>query len=135
MLSQSFTKKPFFNQQVADIFYSAGSGILANQRYLQRTFLHRQSGNLERMLGGRNFNVITSSGRVQLIINYISTIRFLDLKKTAMGKKKRNYVQIYNKVLYGFLYGRTYPALQYGLWENIRENYTGKLEAGLNSKV
>ena len=134
MLSETFAKKPFFNQQIADIFSTAGSGILENQRYLERTFLHRRSGALASMLGGNNFNVMASSARVQLIINYISTIRFLDLKKTASGGKKRNYVAIYNKVLFGFLYGRTYPALRYGLVENIKENYTGRLRAGLNAE-
>jgi hypothetical protein len=134
MLTDSFAKKPFFNDQVADIFYSAGAGILNKQRYLLRTFFSRRSGATERMLSGRNFNVMASSARVQLIINYISTIRFLDLKKTAKGGKKRNYVSIYNKILYGYLYGKTYPALRYGMVSNIKENYTGTLRAGLSAK-
>ena len=30
-------------------------------------------------------------------------IRFLDLKKTRSGKKKRNYTPIYNRYVYGYL--------------------------------
>jgi len=132
MISQQYAKKPFFNDRLVEILYGSAEGILKQQNYLARTFLVRRTGQLLSNTSGRNFSVISSSQRVNLIIDYISTIRFLDLKRTATGKTKRNYVQIYSKVLYGFLYSKTYPALRYGMAENIRGNFSGTLRAGLN---
>lgn len=134
MFTQQYSKMPFFNDRLVEILYGSGRDILQKQNYLARNFLVRRTGALLSNVGGDNFNVQASSQRANLIIDYISTIRFLDLKKTASGKKKRNYVQIYNKVLYGFLYGKTFPALRFRMSENIRENFAGTLRAGLNAK-
>lgn len=132
MISQQYVKKPFFNDRLVEILYGSAQGILKQQNYLARTFLVRRTGQLLSNTSGHNFSVISSSQRVNLVIDYISTIRFLDLKRSATGKVKRNYVQIYSKVLYGFLYSKTYPALRYGMAENIRDNISGTLRAGLN---
>jgi len=133
MISQQYTKKPFFNDRLSEILYGSAEDILSKQSYIAKTFLARRSGNLIRNLSGRNFNIISSTQRVNLLIDYVSTIRFLDLKKTSKGKLKRNYTPIYNKILYGFLYSKTYPALRYGMAENIRDNFVGTLRAGLNT--
>ena len=42
------------------------------------------------------------------MINYPGTIRFLDLKKANNGKKKRYYTPIYNRPLFGHIYGSGY---------------------------
>lgn len=48
------------------------------------------------------------SDQVHILLNYPATIRFLDLKKTKSGQKKRRYTPIYNRPLFGHLYGRGY---------------------------
>lgn len=50
----------------------------------------------------------TSSDQVRILLSYPATIRFLDLKKTKSGNKKRRYTAIYNRPLFGHLYGRGY---------------------------
>ena len=42
-------------------------------------------------------------GDMTLSLTYPLHIRFLDMKKAKSGKKKKNYVPIYNKYVYGYL--------------------------------
>ena len=52
--------------------------------------------------------ISASSNQVDILLDYPATIRFLDLKKTKTGAKKRRYTAIYNRPLFGLLYGRGY---------------------------
>lgn len=49
-----------------------------------------------------------TDNELRIELNYPATIRFLDLKKTKSGNKKRRYTAIYNRPLFGHLYGRGY---------------------------
>lgn len=64
----------------ADIFYTERSGRLAAS--FQKT---------PDITGGR------------VVLNYPKYIRFLDMKKTRLGRKKKVYAPIYNRLVYGYL--------------------------------
>lgn len=67
---------------------------------------------------------------VQIQLSYPATIRFLDLKKTKSGNKKRRYTAIYNRPLFGHLYGRGYSlsnAVNLALQQEYR-NYFANLQ-------
>lgn len=49
-----------------------------------------------------------TDNELRIELSYPATIRFLDLKKTKSGNKKRRYTAIYNRPLFGHLYGRGY---------------------------
>ena len=51
--------------------------------------------------------VSTSGGELNININYPLTIRLLDLKRGRANKEKTNYTPIYNKILFGYLFGRS----------------------------
>ena len=50
----------------------------------------------------------TTDDEINIFIDYPATIRFLDLQKTKYGKKQSYYTPIYNRPLFGHLYGRGY---------------------------
>ncbi|HIZ85766.1 MAG TPA: hypothetical protein IAC04_04680 [Candidatus Coprenecus stercoravium] len=56
----------------------------------------------------------------QMHIQYPMHIRFLDLKRTPGGKKKKVYEPIYNKYVYGYIYIGVYRALMAGITGEIR---------------
>lgn len=49
-----------------------------------------------------------TDNELRIELSYPATIRFLDLKKIKSGNKKRRYTAIYNRPLFGHLYGRGY---------------------------
>ena len=85
------------------------------------TLLRRQAAIADRYYRRRNaphladvllrsdlYEIKSDADSVRLEIDYPNTIRFLDLKKTRKGKKKRYYTPIYNRPLFGHVYGRGY---------------------------
>ena len=137
MLSQNLnqSKKPGIIEQTASIFYETGSELLTEQAEIAKYYYNRRSGDLLSMLSGRNFSVMSSSRGVKLVIDYLKYIRFLDLKKTAKGKKKKIYQPIYNRPVYGYIYNVTYPKLQNGLSSNVRERTVEPLKAVLSDPI
>lgn len=75
---------------------------IVSQDYIQRT------GDLVAALSSNPFKVRTTDDTLEIIIKYPATIRFLDLRKTALGKKKSYYTAIYNRPLFGHIYGSGY---------------------------
>lgn len=76
--------------------------VIAAQDYLQRT------GNLLSRLSSPIYTSTDNADGFDITIDYPATIRFLDLKLTAAGKKKRYYTAIYNRELFGHVYGKGY---------------------------
>jgi hypothetical protein len=137
MISQKYnqSKKPGLTDMVASVFWETGEDIFKEQADIAKTYYNKRSGELISNLTGRNFDVMKSSWNVKMIMNYISKVRFLDLKKTATGKKKKNYHPIYNRPLYGYIYNFTYPKLSWGLLENIKERTVEPLKAVLTDPI
>ena len=55
---------------------------------------------------GKLFDALQGTPSVQsmsVIVSYPKHIRFLDMKKSRSGKKKKRYAAIYNKQVYGHL--------------------------------
>lgn len=83
--------------------------LLKRQSAIARMdYNQRHSPHLADVLTGMEAQVDRTDNEVQILLNYPATIRFLDLKKTRYGKKKRYYTPIYNRPLFGHLYGRGY---------------------------
>ena len=129
MITDDFNKKISFADQVTEVLEETGEKLLRHQGILLSAYYNRRSGVLANHLAGRPFTVRRGASGVNLVIDYLSQIRFLDLKKTAKGKKKKIYEPIYNKPLYGFLFGYAFHRLQLGLLEYLRQNTTAKIES------
>ncbi|MFH0757330.1 MAG: hypothetical protein V2B15_08595 [Bacteroidota bacterium] len=127
MLSDNYKKGLSFIDHSAEVLEDTAEKLFHQQQGILSTYYNRRTGTLQAHLQSRPFNVHKSSSGVNLIIDYLTQIRFMDLKKTATGKKKRIYEPIYNKPLYGFLFGYAYHRLRLGLLEYLRQNTTARV--------
>lgn len=118
MLSQDLNTQSFANF-AAEVFTDTGTPLLEQQAGIASTYLNK-TGYLSGRLSEKPFKVTETDGGATMIIEYPDYIRFLDLKKAASGRAKKTYYPIYNKPLYGFIYGYAYARLRAGLSSNIR---------------
>lgn len=110
MITDTYTRSKPINQIVAEGYNEVIPTLLAEQyKIANRYYLRRTSPHLADVLVGSGmYEVKSDSDSVQTKINYPATIRFVDLKRTRKGKKKRYYTPIYNRPLFGHIYGRGY---------------------------
>lgn len=107
---------------------------MMTEKYIKAVAEGKASDLLEkqREIAGRHYN--GGTGRLfaamssvpmmrgnRLDLNYPLYIRFLDLSKTATGKRKKNYYEIYNRYVYGYLYIGIYVRLRQGLSGMVRQ--------------
>lgn len=128
MYSDEFKKGLSFVDYTSTVLDDTAVKLLHEQQGILTTYYNRRTGTLQSHLQSRPFTVRKSASGMSLVIDYLSQIRFMDLRKTGSGKKKKIYEPIYNKPLYGFLYGYAYYRLQMGLLEYMRANTTAKVD-------
>lgn len=104
-------------EMTARVFQAGGKRLTELQRrVLQRAYM-RHTGHLDAQLSGDPVKVQQSGSDVSMTIDYLGYMKFLDLKKTSKGKRKKRYAPIYNKYVFGFLMGYTYNNLRAGMAE------------------
>lgn len=87
-----------FRHEVNGNMHRQADRLLAHQASIASASYNSRTGSLARALA--------SKATVQdaiVSIPYPVHIRFLDMKKTRTGKKKRAYAPIYNRYVYGYL--------------------------------
>ncbi len=77
------------------------------------------SGGTGRLLASMSTAPVMHGKR--LTVSYPLYIRFLDLSRTATGKRKKNYHQIYNRYTYGYLFTGIYVRLCQGISGIVRQ--------------
>lgn len=77
------------------------------------------SGGTGRLISSLSTTPVMQNG--QMRITYPFYIRFLDLSRTATGKRKKGYHPIYNRYVYGFLFIGLYTRLLRGLSGMVRQ--------------
>jgi hypothetical protein len=122
-----YTKDLAFNQYAKEVMAEGAKILLKEQRETLQTYYNRRTGTLESNLDGSNYSIMEIGGSPMLVINYLLKIRFLDMKKTSKGKNKKLYAPIYNRLVWGFVFGRIYKQLRYGFTQEVRNRYTEKL--------
>lgn len=109
MITDIYTKVTPLNKTIADASKHILTRLLKRQATIAMCdYNQRSSPTLGDRLNSLPFTIDSSDDGVVSQINYPSTIRFLDLKKTITGKKKKYYTPIYNKPLWGHIYGQGY---------------------------
>ena len=124
MISQTLNTRPL-PDQVGDILTDTGIRLTREQAAIAETYYNRRSGFLSSRLKSKPFIVSASGTGANLIINYPLYIRFLDMSKAGSGKRKKVYFPIYNRPLWGYIYGYAYKLLRLGLSNNIRDRIFG----------
>ena len=119
MISQE-VNQPRFAQFAAEVLSDTAGRLLKQQSGIADTIL-RRTGWLAGQLSSGIYNVSETEDGANLQINYPAQIRFLDLKKSRSGRKKKVYYPIYNRPLYGIVYGYAFARIRAALNTNIRE--------------
>lgn len=114
-----------------EVFYKTGQKVTKQQSLILKSNYRKQTGLLSGNLSSSPFSVMRTAVGAKLIMSYLIRVRFLDLKLTAKGRVKNRYYPIYNKPLYGFVFGYAYGAIGWGVAANIRENLGEGLRAAL----
>lgn len=131
MLTNLYTRSTPLSAVVADSAKDIMRLLLQRQAAIaSMDYNRRRSPHLSDLLTGMQAQVDRTDDEVQIQLNYPATIRFLDLKKTKYGKKKRVYSPIYNRPLFGHLYGRGYSlsnAVNMAIQQEYR-NYFANLQ-------
>lgn len=87
-----------FKHDLTNFMTAQGSALLNHQRAIADAYYKTRTGTLSRALGGQ-----PEVQQMKVSIPYPKHIRFLDMKKTRLGKRKKRYAQIYNRYVYGYL--------------------------------
>lgn len=127
-----YQKDLAFNEYAQEVYTKGAKALFMEQLEVSHYYLNRRSGGLETHLASFPYSISMSSGNLLLELNYQLKVRFLDLKKTRRGKPKRYYEPIYNRLVWGFVFGRIYKALRFGFTEAVRQKYTDKLRESYN---
>ena len=131
MISDQFTRGMLFEQFTAQVLQNAAPKIMSEQADRVELYYNPRTNHIVDSLRENTFRVLNSGGGASLEFGYLIDLRFLDLKLTASGKKKKLYGPVYNRPLWGYVYGYIFGTLRYGLtqavqtqiFDQIRESY------------
>lgn len=132
MITEKYTKP--LSLQASDVMQEVALRLLRTQAQTLSLDYNRHTATTLNVLQGRPFEIDQNGGNPSLNIDYPATVRFLDLKKTATGKRKKLYSAIYNRPVFGHIYGRGYSLsnlLNIMVQDNIRQNISGKLQIAI----
>jgi hypothetical protein len=100
-----------FGQFASEVLTDTADKVLQEQSQIASIYLKKTGWLAEKLMSGI-YSVVYNDDGARLIINYPNYVRFLDLKKAASGKAKKYYYPIYNRVLYGRVYGYAFGRLR-----------------------
>lgn len=91
---------------------------------------HKSSGALYRYLSQKPYSIVNTGFGIRMVLPYPVRIRYMDMKTDPKtGKPKLNYAPIYNKIVWGFVYGYLYKQLMYGISQQLNEAIINRLQA------
>ena len=134
-MSDKYYKDRLYQEYVSRVLQAAAPKILKEQQARVYTYYNMRTGHIGRALERQSFKISNSSGTTTLDIDFLLDLRFLDMKSTRYGKKKI-YGPVYNRPLWGFVYGYVFGTLRWGLtssvqreiFDAIRDSYKNTLE-------
>lgn len=103
-----------YKHQLGSFLNKQGTALLARQRAISEAYYGTRTSSLARALSGTP--TVTD---LKVSVPYPKHIRFLDMKKTRLGKRKKKYAAIYNRYVYGYLKSPVYRLLMASLPDQI----------------
>lgn len=132
MITESMTKEEFIHQTIS----SGMQKINQMQQEVVNSYFS-DTGRLSRYLVNRPFGI---DGRGTYFMRQLAYLRFLDI-----GTRKRRYkyhdnirsgLSLYNRVVWGVMYGEVMPELRYGLTQEIKKQIHNQLlQSNQNSSM
>lgn len=109
-----------YSEFTARVLQNAGPEILDEQSRRVYQYYNHRTGSIGASLATTAAQVRKSAEGATLSFNYAIDLRFLDMKETKHGKKKI-YGPVYNKPLWGYVYGYIFNTLRYGLSKKVQQ--------------
>lgn len=123
MITDQLIKKTFIHNVVSNGFKE----IKRIQQEVISENLNVISGNLLKSVQKNPLSLIGTERQVYYM-TVLPYMRFLDIHfRQDMQRRK---ISIYNRVIWGVLYGEVLPALRYGFTQDIRKYITRQLQEG-----
>lgn len=118
-------RKTLINQQyIADLAKETANDIYSVQLPIAK---NKGWKAIAAQLASKPFTVETSGRGVILKMPFLLRMRFADMRNDITGKPKKNYTPIYNKIVWGFIFGYMYKRLIYGISKDMNEAITQRL--------
>lgn len=92
-----------------------------------------RTGRLQSELSMQHFSVRDFETGARLTMRVLTYMRFLDMKGLAKGNAKRQAYHLYNKVVFGYLYNQTMPALKYGFTNEVQNLIRNKIKESIGT--
>ncbi len=131
MITDEMIKQRFIH----DALSKGINTIFETQERTVNSYLNRRSGELSDFLSKRPITNMSGAGKEVFYIRTLSYLRFLDIHyrrgSDRISKYIRSNLALYNRVIWGVLYHETFPEIQYGLYDSIREGIRKQLEDAL----
>lgn len=108
-----------YSEFAARVLQNAGPDILEEQGRRVYQYYNYRTGHFAQELASMAVRVSKSAGGATMHFDYMLDLRFLDIKTTKHGKKKI-YGPVYNKPLWGYVYGYIFGTLRYGLTRKVQ---------------
>jgi hypothetical protein len=129
-ISAKYSKALIQRQFIVDMATETATDIYQMQLPIAK---NRGWQNIARQLSGTPFQVLTNGRGVVLVMPYLMQMRFMDMRKDAHGKTKKYYTPIYNKIVWGMIYGYLYKRLIYGISKDMNQAITERfVNSGFN---
>ena len=135
MITDSLIKKKFIHQLLQcgiEQIYAAQEKVIIGE-------LDTRTGQLRQWALRRQYDMrISSSGDNTIDVRFYPYLRFIDMmyrgRKDRVSKYKRSKIAVYNRIIWGILYRRTFPAIRFGFTDEVREGIRKNLEQTFNNK-
>jgi hypothetical protein len=127
MIAAKYNKALIDREFISGLATETANDIYQVQQGITQT--NKRSGKFYRYLQQRPFAVTNMGLGVRLTMSFLSGIRYADMKHSRSGKLKHNYTPIYNKIVWGFIYGYLYKQLMWGISKSVNEAVTNRLQA------
>lgn len=103
-----------YKHELNSLLKNQATALLAHQKAIADSFYNKRTGSLAQALSGA-----PEVEDMKVSIPYPKHIRFLDMKKTKLGKRKKRYAAIYNRYAYGYLKSPIWKVLMASLPKQI----------------
>ena len=131
MITENLIKKEFLH----DTLVKGVNKIYETQNQIVSKYLSNRSGRLSSFIQRRPFTYSDEENRTVLYMRILPYLRFLDIKSRKgndrVSRHLRRNLALYNRTVWGVLYHETFPEMQYGFTEEIREGIRRELTQAL----
>ena len=128
MITEEIINKRFIDgvlKRDIKLIYNTQEGVVKN-------YLTSRTGNLMHLISSAPFDSQGTTARPIYYMRLLTYLRFLDIKyrkgKDRISKLIRRNLALYNRVVWGVLYNETFPAIRYGMNEDIRREIINELQ-------